>query len=250
MTKIRTNQEEEQPARPLDEEFDPGESSVTSPVTASEIYHAALANNRTLDNLLDSFDGGEASPADATSRVSASTVKDTLMHRTQLWMRTKPIAQSQEHLRADTQTTTNPGDASSASGERQEQKVASSAHGPSTVLRANTQSVLRHRSPAPSMSTTSSLSSLSPASSTTFGNPTRIPVAPNESQIELPNLSAARCTVCERGHSDCEQSPTCNIRSKSAEPESPYRTIPQSRRSGIPRRSGRILNARHRKSPH
>lgn len=248
MSRMQTTQEEVQSARALNEGLGLGEGSVISPVTASQIYHAALANNRTLDNLLDSFDGGEASPAEETSHMSVSTIKDISRQRTQIWMGTA-VAKPQGSRGIDTRRSTNRDDPSSPSVEQQVQSGAPLAHDPGAAPKVSTPSILRHRSPAPSMSTTTSLSSQSPASSTAFANPVGILAAAHESHNGMSNLSAARCTVCERGHSDSEQSPNCTARNMSVEPESAYRTIPQGRRSGIPQRSGRFLDARHHKSP-
>lgn len=62
----------------------PDDESVVSPVTASAIYHAALANNRTLDNLLDTFDGGRACTA---LYISAEGREDTpIQEVTSAWV--------------------------------------------------------------------------------------------------------------------------------------------------------------------
>lgn len=250
MSGARASQEQEESVSTLRGTSDQDEDSTTPPITASEIYHAALANTRTLDLLLASFDK-EKTSTDAASCVSVSKIgEDSTQGTNHFWTRAESVPRSLESSGADTERPLDPDILSNVSGPQRIQVTAPLVPEPGTMLRIGTPSVLRHRSPVPSMSSTTPLSSLSPASSAAFEAPANEPVATNESQAEAPIPSAARCTVCDRNHSDPEQSPSCNLRSKVAEYGSPYRTVPQGRQSGIPRRSGRFMNVSQCRSPH
>lgn len=250
MSMARDEQEQEKSVSTLKELSSEDEDPTTPPVTASEIYYAAIANNRTLDNLLASFDRKKTSTIGAASHAQVSKIAQaSTQPAAQLWTRPGSLPRSLESSGADTEKPLNPDIFSNASDLKLTQITTAPTPRSDAMLEVGIPCVLRHRSPAPSISTTTSLSSPSAASSTAFETPAKMPVTTNESQTELSISSAARCTVCDKGHSDSEQSANCNARRKFADPESPFKTIPQTRRSGIPRRNGRFVDTRHFKSP-
>lgn len=243
MSRVRNDERKDKVANAPSEESLSKEDMMTSPITASAIYHAALANNRTLDDLLDTFDGGNARMTSSMHNERETSVGQTIGY----WANTASVPPTTNSLDIEKlQGSDMP------SGTLVTQQMAEAqpvSHGPLKALETADAAALRHRSPVPSMSTTIPQSSASSTSSVASRNTSSMPVANKGLRNEAAVGSSARCDACDKGYSDSEQSLNGNEKGNIMGAISPYRTVPQSRWSRVPRRSGRSLTPRQGRSP-
>lgn len=213
----------------------PDSESAISPATASEIYHAALADNRTLDNLLDTFDGGMASTISCTSIDELVTAP--FRHATPRWKGTTPVQRSGEVLQI-LEPSQPDGTSETLSDKSQKQEIIQSSCVTSGPFPAALAPLMRYRSPAPSVSTQSSDESATSDRSITSNDVGNAAVLSAQSQVEAAAVPQARCTACDRSHSDTEDNTYSMTKSIVIRGALPYRPVPKSRQSAIPRRTG------------
>lgn len=242
MSMKRVNEEKNDSPAPR-EACLPDDETVISPVTASAIYHAALANNRTLDNLLDTFDGGRASTISCPSidERNETRVRDS----SELWAKGASLSQSAPLLPIQKLGRFN--GSSSETSMQSMQASGDSSNIPRGACNTTQASLLKHRSPAPSISTATPQSSPISTSSSASGYLGWRSERGMASRREAMSVPQARCTACGKGHIDAEKGLNMVKTSTTVEAKLGHKILPQSRGSAIPRRNaGFVVNHRAR----
>lgn len=234
--------------KPLNVSQDAGlsnDESIISPITASAIYHAALANNKDLDSLLDMFDGGKASTLSYTSWVQQDD--SPTRYVTGFEERTSSSLQPTRSL--DAQRSARLDISSSTLNSQQSHGMQSPPLESPSILKQIQTAPLRHRSPVPSMSTTTPRSSPSSTGSITSRKIHQARELNETSRGQAVAEMQPRCTACNEGHSQIEQAQDSKEEATTIQEAPISGNVRQGRQSAIPRRTGRSLLNQRAKIP-
>lgn len=212
-----------------------GDNPVAATATAFEIYHAAIANNRTPDNRLASYDEGKELSTDVECYQLKEGWKDrSTQQTTGLCPGTRLPPGLSSCPSVNPQKLGYDIDSGKFLEKQESQEAATIPNEVHKHSKPTSLPIMKHRSPAPSVSTTTTLSSTSPASSLASNGRSSAPAMNGMVQSDVAVIGG-RCEACDRELGDSEHPHRRKGKLRLIEPASPYGTVPQSRRSGIPR---------------